>query len=254
MTERTLIRISGPDRVNFLQNLITNDVTRAESGLIYAALLTPQGKFIADFFVFSKGESLVLDVAPEAAPGLIQKLTMYKLRADVVIEGESRAVTQGTGPVPSGAFTDPRHPALGWRDYSGATTKDHTDWQMMRVAHVIPETGAELTPDSYILEMGFERLNGVDFKKGCYVGQEVTARMKHKTELRKGLGRVCIPSDIPSGTPIETADGKPVGHITTACAVSGLALAYLRFDRLDAPLRAAGKEVRVDWLPGDEHV
>jgi hypothetical protein len=107
---------------------------------------------------------------------------------------------------------------------------------------VIPESGIELIPDeSYLLEMGFERLHGVDFRKGCYVGQEVTARMKHKTELRKGLARVGIAGTVLVGTEIMTDDGKPVGNLFTQSG--GAALAYLRFDRAQGPMTAGGAAV-----------
>jgi folate-binding protein YgfZ len=113
------------------------------------------------------------------------------------------------------------------------------------VAHVIPEGGVELIPDdSYVLEMGFERLHGVDFRKGCYVGQEVTARMKHKTELRKGLARVEVEGAAPVGTPI-LADGRAVGTLFTQSG--GRGLAHLRFDRAGGAMTAG--EARVAWEP-----
>ena len=114
------------------------------------------------------------------------------------------------------------------------------------VAHCIPECGAELIPgESYILECGFERLDGVDFRKGCYVGQEVTARMKHKTELRKGLARVAVSGKAEPGTEI-TADGKPVGRLTTRAG--DRAIAYLRFDKAGADMRAG--EAAASWEQG----
>ena len=105
------------------------------------------------------------------------------------------------------------------------------------MTNAIPETGIELVPnESYPLELGFERLSGVDFKKGCYVGQEVTARMKHKTELKKGLARVRVEGTAPVGSPIEGADGKPAGTLYTQA--NGLGLAYLRFDRAGGEMTA----------------
>jgi hypothetical protein len=140
---------------------------------------------------------------------------------------------------------DPRHPALGWRAYGvDPGSAPRINWDAIRVAHLIPESGIELVPDdSYILELGFERLHGVDFRKGCYVGQEVTARMKHKTELRKGLARVTIDADAPVGTEI-LADGRPAGRLFTQAG--GKALAYLRFDRAEARLVAGQARVRLD--------
>ena len=157
MSNRTLIRLSGPDAFDFLQGLITNDVAKTKDGLVYAALLTPQGKFIADFFVAAQDDALLVDVAQSHAATLVQRLTMYRLRADVQIAEVPLIVSRGTGPAPGGAMSDPRHTALGWRFIADSDQSDGTDWDALRVAHVIPETGVELTPDTYILEAGFER-------------------------------------------------------------------------------------------------
>ena len=236
MTDRTILSISGEDRVSFLQGLITNDVDKAANGIIYAALLTPQGKYIADFFVVGQPDRLLIDVASSHAPTLAQRLMMYRLRAAVVIEECDVIVSRGTGPAPDGALSDPRHPQLGWRCYGDADVSDDTDWDALRVEHVIPETGIELTPDTYILEARFEALNGVDFKKGCYVGQEIIARMKHKTTLRKGLAKVRVEGTAPVGTPIQNADGKDAGTLFTQAG--GEALAHLRFDRAKEEMTA----------------
>lgn len=235
MNTRTLLRLTGADASDFLQGLVTNDVSKAKDGLVYAALLTPQGKFIADFFVLADGDALLLDVATSHAPTLAQRLSMYRLRADVQIDESPLVVSRGTGPAPSGGHPDPRHADLGWRLYGTSDQSDDTDWDALRVAHVIPETGIELTPDTYILEAGFERLNGIDFRKGCYVGQEIAARMKHKTELKKGLVQVSINGVAPVGTDI-TANGKPAGTLYTQSGQH--ALAHLRFDRATGDLQA----------------
>lgn len=240
MTDRTLIRLSGPDAPEFLQGLITNDVTKVDEGLVYAALLTPQGKFIADFFVSAHEDALFLDVATSHAQSLAQRLTMYRLRADVQIEESPLIVSCGTGLAPTGALSDPRHPDLGWRLISEKSIPDETDWATVRVAHVIPETGIELTSDTYILEAGFERLNGIDFRKGCYVGQEIAARMKHKTELKKGLVQVKVEGTAPAGTEI-AVDGKAAGTLFTQS--NGLGLAHLRFDRATGPMQAGSATV-----------
>jgi folate-binding protein YgfZ len=210
-------------------------VSKAKDGLVYAALLTPQGKFIADFFVTADDDGLLVDVAASHAPTLAQRLTMYRLRADVQIEESPLVVSCGTGPAPNGSFTDPRHSALGWRLYGATDQSDDTDWEALRVAHIIPETGIELTPETYILEAGFERLNGIDFRKGCYVGQEIAARMKHKTELKKGLAQVAIEGAAPVGTQV-AVDGKTAGTLYTQSG--GLALAHLRFDRATGAMKA----------------
>ncbi len=230
---RTVLAITGADRVAFLQGLVTNDVTRP--GLTYAALLTPQGKYLADFFVVAQDDALLVDVASGHAAALAQRLSMYRLRADVQIAESGIVVARGLGAPPRGAHPDPRHPALGWRAYGTDLADEETDRDALRVAHVIPETGIELTPETYILEAGFERLGGVDFRKGCYVGQEVTARMKHKTELRKGLAQVRVDGPALPGTEI-TSDGKAVGMLHTRAG--DLAIAWLRFDRAGGEMRA----------------
>jgi folate-binding protein YgfZ len=233
---RTILRLTGRDTRDFLQGLVTNDVGRLDrDGIVYAALLTPQGKYIADFFLVTEGEAVLLDVASDLAPMLGQRLSMYKLRADVRIEETELQVKRGTGTPPAGAVADPRHPALGWRLYGAEGGDDGTDFDALRVKHLIPETGAELTPDTFILETGFDRINGVDFRKGCYVGQEVTARMRHKTELRKGLARVAVAGDAAPGAEI-TADGKPAGVLHTRAGDE--AIAYLRYDRASGQMQA----------------
>lgn len=240
---RSIHQITGADAQSFLQGLITNDVENLSDGLVYTAMLTPQGKYLADFFLFEQGGVIHLDVAHEQAPALIQRLNMYRLRADVQITETDLQVTRGTGTPPQGALADPRHPALGWRLYGNEAGDAGTDWDAIRVTHCIPETGIELTPDTFILEAGFERLNGVDFRKGCFVGQEVTARMKHKTELRKGLATVAIDGEAPIGTEI-TADGKPAGTLYTQS--NGQAIAYLRFQRATGPMQAGEASLTYD--------
>ncbi|EBA13134.1 CAF17-like 4Fe-4S cluster assembly/insertion protein YgfZ [Roseobacter sp. CCS2] len=235
MPERTVLSISGDDRMSFLQGLVTNDVTKADGAIIYTALLTPQGKYIADFFVIGQDDRLLIDVATSHAQTLGQRLTMYRLRAAVTIEQTDLVVSRGTSPKPEGAFADPRHDAMGWRAYGDTNISNDTDWDAVRVKHLIPQTGVELTDDTYVLEAGFEALNGVDFKKGCFVGQEIVARMKHKTTLKKGLAQVTIKGHAMPGDAI-TADGKPAGTLYT---VSGdNALAFLRFDRADGLMQA----------------
>ena len=241
--DRTILRVTGADRHGFLQGLITNDIAGVAQGLIYAAFLSPQGKYLADFFIFERDAALFVDVKSDHAAALERRLSMYKLRADVQIDHADLTVQRGIGPQPKGALPDPRHPSLGWRCYDPGTPNlgEAIDWDAVRVAACIPETGIELIhDDTYILEAGFEALHGVDFRKGCYVGQEVTARMKHKTTLRKGLARVALSAPALPGTEI-FADGKPVGQLHT---VSGLeAIAYLRFDRNDQPMTAGGVDV-----------
>ncbi len=247
VTDRTIWTLTGKGALSFLQGLVSNDLSPLEAGpgIIWAALLTPQGKYLADFFVVRRAEGdLLIDIATALAPTTLKRLTMYRLRADVQIAPSALQVQRGLGSPPDGAYPDPRHLALGWRLYGGSHgLEPQIDWDAIRVEHVIPESGIELIPDdSYILEHGFERLHGVDFRKGCYVGQEVTARMKHKTELRKGLMRVAITGTAPIGTQI-MADGKPAGTLLTQS--HGTAIAYLRFDRAEGVLTAGTASLRL---------
>lgn len=245
---RKIYEITGPDARDFLQNIVTNDMARLKDGAMYAAILTPQGKYLADFLLVPHGDAILLDVAEPLAAGLVQRLNMYKLRADAQIAESALKLQRGTGDAPKGAVEDPRHPALGWRLYGETEGDDGSDWDAIRVAHCIPESGIELTGDTFILEAGFERLNGVDFKKGCYVGQEVTARMKHKTELRKGLVTVDVDGDAPAGTDITTEDGKSAGTLLTQSG--GKAIAFLRFDRANGPLTAQTARISMPQSAG----
>ncbi len=241
MTERAILKITGTDREHFLQGLITNDLAKAGDGLIYAALLTPQGKYLADFFVLAEPEAILIDVdaalaaGPGAAAGHVSAAGRCADHTDRSWCQPRHRAGPGRQPLP-----DPRHPALGWRLYGPGATDDGTDWDALRVAHLIPQTGIELTPESYILEAGFERLNGVDFRKGCYVGQEVTARMKHKTELKKGLARVRVEGPAACGDPI-LSDGREIGQVLTRAG--DRAIAYLRLDRAGGEMRAGAARV-----------
>ena len=244
MSERTVIRTTGADREAFLQGLVTNDVAKLSGGLVYAALLTPQGKYLADFFLALVDDAILIDVSSRLAANLLQRLSVYKLRSDVAFDETAIEVSCGRGMPPEGAFVDPRHPELGWRSYDGCKGSDD-DWDAVRVAHCVPESGVELIPnESYVLEAGFERLNGVDFRKGCYVGQEVTARMKHKTKLRKGLATVKVEGVAPVGTEIVSA-GKQAGALYTQSGGKGIA--FLRFDRASANMSAG--TAQVSWNP-----
>jgi folate-binding protein YgfZ len=240
-----VLRIGGADREKFLHGLVTRDVGAPGTGLVYSAILTPQGKYLFDFFLLNRGEDILLDVKAAFGPKLAQRLAMYRLRAAVTIEDSGFGVVRGLGDPPEGAFADPRDATLGWRGYGMEGGEPVVDWDVIRVAACIPETGIELIPDdSYILEAGFDRLSGVDHRKGCYVGQEVTARMKHKTELRKGLVTVGVEGAAPVGTQIMAVD-REAGVLYTQAGGKGLA--YLRFDRAGGEMRAG--DAKVTWNP-----
>jgi folate-binding protein YgfZ len=245
-TDRRIYQITGADALPFLQGLTSNDVLplAKSPGIVWTALLTPQGKYLADFFVVNTGETLLLDINESLADTTLRRLTMYKLRSDVAFGQSALVAIRGLGTAPADALPDPRHEALGWRAYRSLGDAPQIDWDAIRVAHVIPESGIELIPDdSYLLENGFERLNGVNFRKGCYVGQEVTARMKHKTELRKGLTRVTIDGEAPVGTDVLAAD-KVVGRLFTQSGTH--ALAHLRLDQAKGVMTAGSARITLD--------
>jgi folate-binding protein YgfZ len=249
-TDRAVLRVSGPETRDFLQGLVTNDVGRLDHGPVYAALLSPQGKYLFDFFLVPSGEDVLIDVKADRAAALAQRLGLYRLRAKVSVDPTDLAMILGLGAAPPGALADPRDPGLGWRALAddpaaflaGIEPLAPEAIAAQRIALGVPESGVELLPDdSYILEMGFERLHGVDFRKGCYVGQEVTARMKHKTELRKGLARVRVEGAAPPpGTEIRAGD-KVAG--TLYSVADGIGLAYLRFDRAGGDLVAGSARI-----------
>ena len=132
---RRLVTLSGPDALPFLQGLVSNDVSRLTSpGIVYAALLTPQGKYLADFFVVQTGAELLLDLAEAQADGVLKRLAMYKLRAQVQLTPSTLSVSRGLAAPPEGALPDPRHPSMGWRLYGAAQTETAVDWDSLRVA------------------------------------------------------------------------------------------------------------------------
>ena len=245
-SDRRIFQITGADALPFLQGLTSNDVLPLAKapGIVWTALLTPQGKYLGDFFVVNTCEMLLLDINESLADTTLRRLTMYKLRSDVAFGPSALVAIRGLGAAPADALPDPRHEALGWRAYRSLGDAPQIDWDAIRVAHVIPESGIELIPDdSYLLENGFERLNGVNFRKGCYVGQEVTARMKHKTELRKGLTRVTIEGQAPVGTDVLAAD-KVVGRLFTQSGPH--ALAHLRLDQAKGVMTAGSARITLD--------
>ena len=242
---RKVVSVSGSDRHGFLQGLISNDIERLKDGLIYAALLTPQGKYLFDFFLFEREHAVMVDVASDRSLQLVEALNFYKLRQSVEIELSDVPVQLGLERTPPDAFADPRCRSLGWRYYGNSRMHGgDIDWDAIRVEHCIPESGIELQPNAtYILEAEFERLNGVDFHKGCFVGQEVTARMKHKSQRKKGLATVSVEGDAARGAELRS-DGRLVGNLFTRSGDK--AIAFLRFDRIgDAPLVAGDSVIQL---------
>ena len=276
--ERALLRMTGADARAVLQSVVTNDVERLGAGdAVYAALLTPQGKYLFDFFLIADGADVLIDVAAGRAAALAKRIRMYCLRRDAAVAPEDGLAVglawpgglSARPPAPASPpgqaatlVAEPRAAGLGWRVYApdpaaalaaiGAAEGSTADYEARRVALGVPETGVELVPEeTFILEAGFARLDGVDFRKGCYVGQEVTARMHHKATLKKRLVLVTVEGEAPPGTQAVTGDGKPAG--TLFSQAGGHGLAHLRLDRTEGALTAGAAVIRYDASadPGD---
>lgn len=247
---RAILAATGPDAAAMLQGLLTNDVERAgPDRAVYAALLTPQGKFLFDMIVTRPApERFLLDVDAGERAALAQRLSLYKLRSkvDIAPEDALRVVLFWGGETELGV-ADPRDTRLGRRlstddpaaALAAAAPGRLEDYHRLRVSLATPQSGLDLIAnETFPLEADFERLGGVDFKKGCYVGQEVTARMKHKATLKKRLTRLRVVEGAPTpGEPVSSGE-KSVGAIGS---VSGdRALAILRVDRLGAGALASG--------------
>ena len=283
--DRGLLRISGPDARAFLQGLVSNDVTRATAArAIHAALLTPQGKYLHDFFVVEHEGALCLDGEAARLADLQRRLSLYKLRSKVVIEpapglavallyGDDALARLGLPPEPGTAraiaaagatvlaYVDPRLAALGARAILsrdaasailaglGFAAGTPAGYDRLRLAAGVPDGSRDLPVEKAILlENGFDELNGVDWKKGCYMGQELTARTKYRGLVRKRLLPVTIDGPPPPpGTPVMQGD-REAGEMRSAEGDRGLAL--LRLDSLDGELRAGDARLtphRPDW-------
>ena len=289
LPDRAVIRVSGPDRVSFLQGLVSNNIetiSAEKSG--YGALLTPQGKFLFDFFVYHQDEdSLLIECERgengERAAELFKKLRMYKLRAkaelsditdsyDVIaVFGKDALSALSLDSTPGATAhmadgikaVDPRLAEMGARVLLpknaltemaaiGAEESDIETYHEMRVSLGIPNGSEELEIEkSILLENGFEELGGVDFKKGCYMGQELTARTKYRGLVRKRLLPIKIDGPAPdAGTPIMNGD-KEAGIIRSVHGDHGLAMIRLERVEGDAELSAGDAKITVsvpDWV------
>jgi hypothetical protein len=265
LADRAVIAVTGPEARPFLQGLITNDIEMvAPQKAIYAALLTPQGKVLFDFLIAEGDGALLIDCALASRDALARRLSLYKLRAKVAIEprGQLEVLAEWDGAEAkyAVAFADPRVPALGRRAIGAAAEMpaavgDAQAYQARRLDLGVPE-GSDFGSDKmFALDADLDELHAIAFDKGCYVGQELTARMKHRGTARKRLLPVeaATSRELPaSGTPV-TAGGKDVGEIAAAYGTRGFAL--VRLDRLEeAPSasllvgEAAVKIRRPDWL------
>lgn len=258
LVDRGVIRVSGEDARDFLQNLVTNDmdaVTLERAG--YGALLTPQGKVIGDFLVVAVPEEdrggFLLDVPLLQVPDLMKRLKLYKLRAKVALDDLSdiAAVVASSGgfslPDEAGlVYADPRLPALGERaitdrnDVASVVSGTADAYHARRIALGIPHGGRDFAyGDTFPHEALLDQLGGISFKKGCYIGQEVVSRMQHRGTARTRVVPIAFAEGIAAETGAEaTAGGKPLGKVGSAA--HGRALAMLRLDRV-ADALAAGE-------------
>jgi tRNA-modifying protein YgfZ len=264
LEDRGVVRVSGEDATAFLQGLLTNDVERLEPGEArYAALLSPQGKILFDMIVLrapsETGAAYLLDCAASQAADLAKRLGFYKLRAKVAVADLSadHGVVAGWGEEPENApggivYHDPRAAGLGWRailprDKAAAFGAGHVhEYDALRIALIVPKGGVDFAyGDAFPYDANLDLLNGVDFEKGCYVGQEVVSRMKHRGTARKRVARVKTGDDAPPpGAPI--LDGAlPVGTLGSSSGRE--ALAMLRLDRVE-DAKAAGRPLSADGV------
>lgn len=263
MENRSVLVLSGKDVWAFLQNLITNDMNKVnETTGIYAALLTAQGKFLHDFFILKSEDGYLLDCTTGRKDDLIRRLTLYKLRADVTIsEGDQRvfavfgekacsaanlsekagAVTENNGTI---FMADPRNLALGVRVYAAtgfdpstqlptATLTTEEAYESHRLALGVPEGPQDILPEkNFLLEANFEELNGVSFTKGCYVGQELTARTKHRAKIKKRLFRIEYNGELHEDDKI-LHQGREIAEVRSF--LNGQGIALVRLESLNTP-------------------
>ncbi|HRW29617.1 MAG: folate-binding protein YgfZ [Alphaproteobacteria bacterium] len=230
---RAIITLSGPERQSLLQGIITNNIDRLNhEPAIYSALLTPQGKFLYDFILSERDNSIYMDCEAQFQPALLQRLMMYRLRRDVEILDRNEQYTIITSSQPLDeygfSFSDPRYPDLGYRAIVENMPEGSNDkpYHMRRISLGIPEGTHDFIMDkSTILEGHFEALNGVDFKKGCYVGQEVTARMKYRGKVKKQMFPVTLSGSAPEfGSFIMDKNGNKIGDLRSRCDKNAIAL------------------------------
>ncbi|GGC37721.1 glycine cleavage system protein T [Siccirubricoccus deserti] len=257
---RGVVEVAGEDRVAFLQGLVSNDVAAAAPGrAVFAALLTPQGKWLADFFILAEGDRLLLDCEAAQVPMLMPRLSRFRLRSKVALRDASAefVVHAGWGgaPLPTDAITapDPRLPEAGWRTLATAplpgTEATPEDWDRHRLMLGLPEGSHDLVPEqSVLLEAGYDELQGVSWSKGCYMGQELTARTKYRGLLKRRLVPVGVDGPMPeAGTPI-LSNGAELGQMRSGR--DGLGIALLRLEALDGRPLGCGAAQLTPRIPG----
>lgn len=239
LPNRSVIEISGPDRFSFLQGLVTQDIMLLEGQkAIYTLLLTPQGKFLFDFFVIAKDESFWLDCRHDKSEALIKRLSVFKLRSNVEIcPIEAHVVADLENELEDG-FQDPRHHGMGFRAVRLGISPEicnASKYESLRIKLCIPEGDIDLPQDKAIpLECRMDELNAISWDKGCYLGQELTARTKYRGLVHKKLFAVEVVGGQVAPMDEVFADENKVGTIRSV--VDNLAIAMIRIEAKDKAL------------------
>lgn len=234
LKDRSLILISGDDAEKFLENIVTCRVAgMAINTMAFGALLTPQGKIMFDFFILRREDGFLFDLPADMAEEFAKRMTFYKLRAKVDISSmDQLSVTALWGDNNDTGIEDPRLPTMGTRYYSDDLSEaEDGNYDELRVANCMPEGGKDFEyGDAYPHETLMDQFGGVDFRKGCFVGQEVVSRMQHRGTVKKRIIMIRAEGNLPPAGEAILADGKPAGKLGTVCSTGGLAL--LRLDRV----------------------
>jgi folate-binding protein YgfZ len=246
LADRALVGVTGPDARAFLHGLLTQDVEGLAPGdLQFAALLSPPGRLLFDLFLLGRDDGVLLDVAGDRREALMQRLAMYRLRADVTIEAVDTPVQAAWNGPAEGFLPDPRSPDLGGRRYDGASTPNATgaDYRAHQLALGVPASGDAVLDKTYPIEADFDLLHGIDFQKGCFVGQETTSRMWRRGAIRNRMMPITFEGPPPAmGAEVLNGDLR-AGEVMTG--QDGAAMALLRLDRLDGALTVDGRPVSV---------
>ena len=242
LPDRALLLVSGDEAETLLNRLFTRTVAGMATGEArYAALLSPQGKLQVDFLVYRTADGFLLDAPSSEAEALAKKLTMFKLRAKVTIMPQpalALAAAWDDAPwgTPGETYRDPRHPALGTRlvaprEALAGLPPDETGYEAHRIALGVPKGGVDFVyGDTFVHDANLDLLRGVDFDKGCYVGQEVVSRVHHRNSARKRIVKVRFDGPPPKIGAALTAGPAQIGTLTSLAGQAGLASA--RLDRL----------------------
>jgi len=225
--DRSVFSLSGEGVEDWLAGLITNDLS---GDVTFAALLTPQGKIIADFFIYRWFDGLLLDTPTKFAASLHKRLRMYRLRAPIEIEATDLSVHAVWDDGPAGGFQDPRHVSLGRRIVSTRSFKPTGDYNAHRLSLGVPESQWDFeTQEVFPADANMDLLNGVNFSKGCFVGQEVVSRMKRMTTVKKRMRGILFDGDAAAGDRILSGE-RVIGDVLSVHGKMGMAM--MRLDRL----------------------